>query len=355
VRIDQIISGDFPDVRAYAVVEDARGEVVAGLSPGLFGFRVDSLEEVSRASITPFSLREEGVDYSVLVSAGGVMEGEPLDFQKTALFQFMGGMREADRFSLYTIGEEAAPVFEEMPAAGVDPARINSLAADRSQPRLYDSLIGVLRRAPRRGTERKAVIVISDGRDQGSRFTREQLGAVLAEAGVPVYAIGIRVLGTQSLSNLNEIADLTGGSYIYARNLGDIPASLKRIHQRIMQSYVIDLRVRSVRADGLTHTLELTIDERDAYGKGAKTFTAVIVPVPAWVKWAVLAAGVLLVIALVLLHVILRIRKRRRLGITRRRCPDCGRRMKDSWDFCPFCKYLGCGKKKKRREKKGDA
>jgi hypothetical protein len=345
VRIDQIISRGFPDLRAYAVIESAGGEVVAGLSPGLFQFRIDSLEAATRTRVTPFSMQEEPIDYSIIFSANGIMEGEPLDFQKTALLQFIDAMKENDSLSLYTIGEEAAVLFETQAKSAIDPGSINAATVSQAQPRVYDSLINVLRKAVRRETERKVIILISDGRDQGSRFTREQLGAVLSEAGIPVYSIGIRVLNTQSLSNLNEIADSTGGAYIYARNIKDIPESLKKITQKITQSYIIDLRVRGIPADDLPHTLELTLDERDAYGKGLKTFIAVRTPVPPWVKWAAAGAAAGLIILCVILHVLRRIRKRRRMGITRRRCPDCKKRMKDSWDFCPFCKYMPVRKK----------
>jgi hypothetical protein len=351
IRLDQIISRGFPEIWAYAAVEDEKGETVAGLAPGLFRFRIDSLDEEGDRSVVPFSLHEEPVDYSVLFSAGGVMEGEPLEFQKAALLQFIDGLREEDTLSLYTVGEEAAVLFEGMKKADIDTALISKTPVNPGQPRLYDSLISVMRNAARRQIRRKTVILISDGRDQGSRFAKEQLAAVLAESEIPVYAVGIRVLGAQSLSVLNEIADLTGGAYLYARNLKDIPGSLKSIHRKITRCYVISLEAESLRADDLPHTLELSIDERDAWGKGAKTFIAVKNPLPPWVKWAAAGLALFLLAAGIVIHIVLRIRKRGRMGITRRRCPVCKRRMKDSWDECPFCKYLP-PKKQKHKEKK---
>jgi hypothetical protein len=208
-----------------------------------------------------------------------------------------------------------------------------------------------MRKAARRETRRKAVIMICDGRDQGSRFTKDQLAAVLGESEIPVYAVGIRVLNTQSLSVLNEIADSSGGSYIYARSLKDIPGSLKTIYRKITRVYLISLRVKNIPADDLPHTLELTVDERDAWGKGTKTFIAVKNPLPPWVKWAAAGGVFLFVLVCVVLHIAVRTGKRKRMGITRRRCPACKRRMKDSWDECPFCKYLP-QKKRKPKEKK---
>ncbi|MDR1626577.1 MAG: VWA domain-containing protein [Spirochaetia bacterium] len=352
VRLDQVISRDFPEMTVYAAVEDEKGEAVAGLAPGLFRFRIDSLEEGGDLEIVPFSLRGEPVDYSLLFSAGGIMEGEPLEFQKAAILQFIDGLREEDTLSLYTVGEEAAVLFEGRKKADADSALVSKAPVNPGQPRLYDSLISVMRNAARRQTRRKAVILVSDGRDQGSRFTKEQLAAVLAESEIPVYAVGIRVLGTQSLSVLNEIADSTGGAYLYARNLKDIPASLKSIYRKITRCYVISLEAESLRADGLPHTLELGIDDGEASGRGAKTFVAVKNPLPPWVKWVAAGLAFLCAAAAVVLHIVIRIGRRRRMGITRRRCPACKRRMKDSWDECPFCKYLPPKKRGEKKEKK---
>jgi len=348
IKIDQVVSKNFPDITVYTLVENDKGETVTNLSPGLFKFRIDSLEENGKATIIPFSMKEISVDYSIIFSNNGIMEGEPLDFQKNAVLQFIESMKEKDKLSLYAIGEEATVVFEEQKKDAIDPSLINSVVVSSVQPRIYDSIINVMRKVQRRQTERRIVLVISDGRDQNSRFTKEQLNTVLAEVGVPVYALGIRVLNTQSLSNLNEMADLTGGTYLYASKLSEIPKSFNSLAGKTIQPYIINLRVRSLRADDLAHVFEVSINERDSSGKGQKTFVAVKIPVPRWVRWAVLIAIVVILAALIILSIVRRIIKRKRMGITRRRCPECHNRMKDTWDTCPFCRYLPNLKKKKK-------
>ena len=42
IRIDQIQSSQYPEIRAYAVIKNSKGEIVSGLSPSLFSFRIDS-------------------------------------------------------------------------------------------------------------------------------------------------------------------------------------------------------------------------------------------------------------------------------------------------------------------------
>jgi hypothetical protein len=350
IRIDQIVSKDFPNMTVYAAVENEKGEVVAGLSPSLFSFRIDSLEETGKVTITPFALKELPIDYSIIFSNSGIMEGEPLDFQKNALLQFVESMKDNDRLSLYTVGEEASIVFEEQRKESIDSAVINAVEVTTVQPRLNDSIINVLRRVQRRQAERRVVIVISDGRDMNSRFNKDQLEAVLTEVGVPLYTIGMRVLNTQTLSALHEMAALTNGAYVYTPQLSTLPANLQSLRVRITQPYIITLRSRSLKADDMPHVFEVAVTERDAAGKGQRTFTAVRVPFPRWLRLAIIIAAAVVVIGIVVLVIVRRIIKRKRMGIAGRRCPDCGQRMKDSWDSCPFCRYLPNIKKKKKKK-----
>jgi hypothetical protein len=352
VRIDHIIDDNFPNIKAYVVVQDEESSVMAGLAPGLFKFRIDSMELDVRAKITPFAMNESPIDYNIIFSNTGIMDGEPLDFQKNAIIQFVDSMKDDDTLSLYTIGEEAVAIFEEYSKDRIDPALINDVEVNSSQQRFYDSVTNAVRVIERRNIERKVIIIISDGRDQNSRFTKDQMNTVLLEAGVHVYTIGIRVLNTQSLSNLNEMADLTGGSYIYSSVLSAIPDNLKRINSRIIQPYLIEMKVRNMKADELPHVLEISIEERDFIGKGEKTFVAVKVPIPRWVRWAVLLIAFMLIVITIVITIILRIKKRKHMGITKQKCPDCRRRLKDSWDSCPFCKYLINDKKKKTKKEK---
>jgi hypothetical protein len=351
VRIDQIITSDFPNMTMYVIVENDREEAVLGLAPALFNFRINSFEETGRVSITQFAQRNAPIDYSIIFSNSGIMSGEPLDFQKNAILQFVEAMRANDRLSLYTIGEEATAIFEELRRDDIDPAVINAIGVSAAQPRLNDSVINVLRRTQRRRIERRVVIVISDGRDINSRFTAEQLSAVLAEVGVPVYALGFRMLGAETLANLHNMAEQTGGAYLYVPQVSGLPANLRTLNARIAQPYVINLRARSLRADDLPHVIEVAVAGRDFAGSGQRTFVATRVPVPQWVRFAgAIAAGVLVLAALAA-AIIRRIVKRKRMGITRRRCKECSVRMKDTWDSCPFCRYLPNMKKKKKKAK----
>lgn len=351
IRVDQIISEDYPEMTAYAVVKNEKNEIVSGLAPGLFSFRIDTEEAKVVSKITPFSMLEESVDYTILVSNNGIMEGEPFDFQKNAILKFVELMNDNDTLSVYTIGEDAGTVIENTTRKTFDSAVINKIELSDAQPRLYDSIINLLRKVEQKKAKRKIIIILSDGRDQNSRFTKDQMMETLSNSGCPIYTVGMKVLSNQHLSNLDEISQITGGTYYYTPRFKDLPESLKRVIECIKQSYVIKLKVKSVKADNQIHLLEVKVEETESVGKGLKTFVAVKHPVPKWVKILLLIVAILLVIAGILLMILRRISKRKKMGITKRRCPDCGNIMKDSWEDCPFCKYMPELKKNKKKRK----
>ena len=175
VKIEQIISKDYPEMTAYTVIKNNKGELVSGLAPGLFSFRIDTAEIKVKSKIVPFSMSDEGVDYTIMISNNGIMEGEPFDFQKNALLKFVELMSDRDTLSIYTIGEDAGEVVLDVTNKTFDSAVINKIELSEGQPRLYDSIMNLIRKVEQKKGKRKVVIILSDGRDQNSRFSKDQL------------------------------------------------------------------------------------------------------------------------------------------------------------------------------------
>jgi len=182
VKIEQIISKDYPEMTAYTVIKNNKGELVSGLAPGLFSFRIDTAEIKVKSKIVPFSMSDEGVDYTIMISNNGIMEGEPFDFQKNALLKFVELMSDRDTLSIYTIGEDAGEVVLDVTNKTFDSAVINKIELSEGQPRLYDSIMNLIRKVEQKKGKRKVVIILSDGRDQNSRFSKDQLIETLSNS-----------------------------------------------------------------------------------------------------------------------------------------------------------------------------
>lgn len=352
VRIDQIISADFPNLEIYASVTDKEGKPVLSLIPGNFKLFVDGQAVESKLNLSGFQYSDEGIAYSVLLSANGMMEGGPINQQQKAVIALLESLREQDTVSLYTFGEEIKPQFEFEKNNEKLLEKIAKTDLLGFNPHLYDGLVFAARRFSETELKRKVLIVMSDGREVESKYNKDQLYKIVDELNIPVYGIGIRMMGGQNLYRLHQLAFHTGGGYRVARGLTDIPRTMKLLNDQIRLGYVLKFRVTSLRGDDQYHQLQLKVNNEGQEGDFSKNFLAVKVPIPLWVKIAVLVVILVLIIIIIIMLLVFRKSERKKMGITNRKCPDCKRRMKDDWDECLFCKYLPSKKAKKKKKDK---
>jgi VWFA-related protein len=95
---------------------------------------------------------------------------------------------------------------------------------------------------------RKALVVISDGGDNSSRYTESEIKNLVREADVQIYAIGIfeptasRGRTAEELSGpglLNEVCEQTGGRHFPVENLNELPDVAAKISIELHNQYVL--------------------------------------------------------------------------------------------------------------------
>lgn len=134
-------------------------------------------------------------------------------------------------------------------------------AVDRVKPigetHLYDSVIEMLYEAQKR-PGRQALVVLTDGVDQGSKFTLDHLVHYARYAGVPVYPIVKNKslsrwmklgVGRLQARRLASIAEDTGATYFIIQSERELGNVYARIAQELMQQYQIVFHSESDIAD----------------------------------------------------------------------------------------------------------
>ena len=124
-------------------------------------------------------------------------------------------------------------------------------AVDRVKPigetHLYDSVIEMLYEL-QKTTGRHALVVLTDGVDQGSRFKLDHLVHYARYAGIPVYPIvkNTRLstwmklgVGRIEAKRLDRIADETGATYFIIREEKELPGVYGRIAHELRQQYQV--------------------------------------------------------------------------------------------------------------------
>ncbi len=123
------------------------------------------------------------------------------------------------------------------------------------QTLLYDTLWRVVDdTADAAVNEHQAVIVLSDGIDEGSNNNLSGVIAHALEKGVPIYAIG---LGHVYESILRQIADETGGQYFHAPESSDLQAVYEKIASILSNQYEISFVTQS--AGAAAETIEVDV------------------------------------------------------------------------------------------------
>lgn len=339
VRIDQPYSKYFPEMTAYVSVTKRNKEPIMSLVRGNFSVLIDGQKVTSKIDVAGFQYTEEGISYALIIAGNGLMEGEPIEIEKQAAVNLSEYLREQDQLSVYVYADEVNPVFEFQKKNESLVQKINKIDVLGSNPHLNDVIIHAARRLKESTLTRKVVIIMSDGRDIGSRFTQEQVYEVLDEINIPVYSIGIKLMSGQNLYKLAKISNHTGGEYIFARSMEKVPEALRMIYNQVTLGYVLKFDVDFVDPDNKLHQMQVKVNNKEDESSFFKNFVAVKTPLSIIVM-IIIGVIVLIVIIVSIILIIFRLKRiRKEMGITKRICPECNRRMKDDWDECHFCKY----------------
>jgi Ca-activated chloride channel family protein len=106
---------------------------------------------------------------------------------------------------------------------------------------------------------RKAILIISDGGDNSSRYTETEVKNAVREADVQIYAIGIfepvmsrgrtaEEMGGPAL--LAEMAEQTGGRHFAVENLAELPDVAAKIGIELRNQYLLGYSPKNATRDG---------------------------------------------------------------------------------------------------------
>ncbi len=137
---------------------------------------------------------------------------------------------------------------------------------------LYDAVFYVVRdrllvEAPLNSEFRRALVVLSDGEDNQSRFSRAQTMEVARRAEVLIYTISTNVRGIRMPGDkvLQEFARETGGRFFQPYGWEDLDDAFREISTELRSQYTLGYRPSTPR-DGEYHTIDIRVSNKDRKG-----------------------------------------------------------------------------------------
>jgi Ca-activated chloride channel family protein len=114
---------------------------------------------------------------------------------------------------------------------------------------IYDAIAGTAAAVANRTQNRRAVVVITDGADNSSQYTPDEVAWIASTIDVPVYVFAVGELnplpspgersGTEQRNALFELARATGGDYFFASSPSLVSQSTTRLLEELRHQYLI--------------------------------------------------------------------------------------------------------------------
>jgi Ca-activated chloride channel family protein len=123
---------------------------------------------------------------------------------------------------------------------------------------------------------RKAIVIVSDGEDNQSEFSRAQAIEMAQRAEVIIYAISTDDSGLVMRGDkvLEQIAEATGGRAFFPFKMKDITHSFAAIEDELRSQYVVSYKPANFDADGRYRSIEISSLKKDLQVRARKGYFA---------------------------------------------------------------------------------
>ena len=245
-------------------VTDRLNRFVLGLRQQDFHLLEDGIEQ----TIAHFSGEDVPLSVGLVFDMSGSM-GDKLRTSRQAVVQFLKTMNPQDEAFLVEFSDRAELAVGFSSRMEVIENKLMS-ARPGGLTAMLDAGELALHEMEKAKNPRKAVLIISDGGDNNSRYSANDLESLVREADVQIYAMGVfepsifPALTREEVSGprlLSELAEQTGGRAFSAADPNDLPGVAARIGIELRNQYVLAYSPKNQNKDGKYRRVEVKVSE----------------------------------------------------------------------------------------------
>jgi Ca-activated chloride channel homolog len=232
-------------------VTDPAKRIVTGLERENFRIFENGVEQ----EILKFTSEDVPVSIGVIFDSSESMTDKIHESQFAAL-QFLRKANPQDEFFLVDFNDRAHLVRDFTDSVD-DLQNYLKYAAAHGETALYDGVY--LGLSQMRGAQhpKKALLIVSDGGDNHSRYSGRDVRRFAEESDVQIYTLGIfengRVYSSEELSGpflLYDLTEVTGGDAFTVHNLNELPDIVTKISMELRNQYVVGYHTPDCAHDG---------------------------------------------------------------------------------------------------------
>jgi VWFA-related protein len=241
------------------------GQAVTGMEKEHFRLFEDKVEQ----NIQSFSMEEAPLSVGLVFDVSGSMKSSnKLGKARQAAAQFFRTANPEDEFFLIAFNDR--PELSVPFTTNTEEIQNRMLFIEaKGRTALLDGIyLAMTEMRNKAKNPRKAILVLSDGGDNSSRYTQSEIRNLVRESDVQIYAMGIfesihgRGRSPEELagpSMLDEIATQTGGRHFPVENLNDLPDIAAKIGIELRSQYILGYYPANTQKDGKYRRVEVKI------------------------------------------------------------------------------------------------
>ncbi|OQY47063.1 MAG: hypothetical protein B6242_06130 [Anaerolineaceae bacterium 4572_78] len=236
VYLNQIKSDTYPEVIVYVTVVDEEGKPILGLTEEDFVVLDDGV------AISPDLLRVEPAaspKLKMVLVMDNSMPAEPLEVGKISVSNFIDYLRTDDEMAMLILSDGLRHAQQFTSDKTTLKNIIDSLQPEGNFTTLNEAIIesaNVIK--PLSGVQR-AVLIVTNTRDNVGRNTDEEALAAINDVHVPYYIVGVGLRTQGKADTLQQIATSSGGQFAPLNTVSGIEGTLVDLADLLQQGYKI--------------------------------------------------------------------------------------------------------------------
>jgi Ca-activated chloride channel family protein len=231
-------------------VTDPMNRLVTGLERENF----QVLDDKELQEIRHFSSEDSPISLGVIFDVSGSMSNK-IEKSREAVVEFFKTANPADEFFMISFSDKPELLADFTQSIEEIQGRLVS-TIPRGRTALLDAIYLGLNKMKKARHQKKALLIISDGGDNHSRYTEGEIKSLVKEADVQIYAIGIFDLAPTTDEErfgpamLGQISEITGGRAFTIDNPNELADVATKIGIELRNQYVLGYRPKHPARDG---------------------------------------------------------------------------------------------------------
>ena len=241
-------------------ITDPMNRLVTGLEKENFALTDNGKPQ----EIRHFSSEDAPISLGVIFDISGSM-ADKIDKSRQAVVEFFRTANPQDEFFLITFSEKPELLVDY--TSSIEDIQDKLVyAVPKGRTALLDAIYLGMDRMRKAHYERKALLIISDGGDNHSRYTEGEIKSMVREADVQIYAIGLFDFyfktpeEREGPAMLSDISEVTGGRTFTINSPNELADVATKIGIELRNQYVLGYRPSDPGKDGKWRKIKVRLN-----------------------------------------------------------------------------------------------